>query len=159
MRIVFILSLFLICLFPRFANCQTEYSTEQNEVYGIVVLIGNAWSQNNLDSLEKYIHADYKHTDVRGQILGRTSWLNYVKERKEKNVTNPALVFEDVQIKIYGNFALVTGINIFSGQAYVGNDKSNHKDSKIRFTQVLKKEDNTWKRISFQATYVDPAIQ
>jgi ketosteroid isomerase-like protein len=145
----------VIYLSPHFGMSQTN-SADENLVYNTMVLIGNAWSQNNQDTLEKYIHKDYKHSDVRGQILDRKTWLDYVKDRKLKNVTNPKIEFEDMQIKIYGNFAFVTGINIFSGQAYTANDNNVNKARKIRFTQVLMKENNIWKRILFQATYIEP---
>jgi ketosteroid isomerase-like protein len=105
--------------------------------------------------LEKYVHNDYIHTDVRGEILTRTAWLSYVKDRKDKGVSNPNVEFEDIHISIYEDFAFVTGINAFSGQAYTSNDKSSDKPRKLRFTQVLKKENDIWKRILFQGTYIE----
>src|SRR5450432_3628758 len=120
MRILILLTILFACLFPNPARCQSMNSMDSNEVYKTIGLIGDAWSENNLDTLEKYIHADYEHTDVRGQILDRSTWLRYVRDRKEKNVSNPKIGFEDVQIKIYNDFAFVTGINIFTGQEFVG---------------------------------------
>ena len=143
---------FFISHFSTIAQLQS--AKEEKEIYRAVLLIGKAWTQNNLDTLEKYIHKDYLHTDVQGQILNRSSWLSYVKDRKEKNVSNPTLEFEDVRISIHSDLAFVTGINIFSGQAYTANDNST-KPRKLRFTQVMKKENGIWKRILFQATYVN----
>ncbi len=140
---------------PTSIKAQNLDSKDQKEVYYTIVLIGNAWTQNNLDTLEKYIHKDYVHTDVRGQILNRTSWLDYVKDRREKSVKNPILDFEDIKITIYNDIALVTGINSFSGQAFTTNDNNTNKPRKLRFTQVLKKDNNIWKRIMFQATYME----
>ena len=140
---------------PTSIKAQNLDSKDQKEVYYTIVLIGNAWTQNNLDTLEKYIHKDYVHTDVRGQILNRTSWLDYVKDRREKSVRNPILDFEDIKITIYNDIALVTGINSFSGQAFTTNDNNTNKLRKLRFTQVLKKNNNIWKRIMFQATYIE----
>ena len=152
-----IASLALICFLfsPAYLKCQTDSSAEKQEVYHTLILIGSAWSQNNLDTLGRYIHNAYRHTDVKGQVLDRMTWLNYVKERKEKNVSNPKVEFEDVKIQIYGEIALVTGINIFTGQAYVGKDSKSGRPQKIRFSQVLKKENGIWKRILFQATYME----
>jgi hypothetical protein len=92
---------------------------------------------------------------IRGQILNKTSWLDYVKDRKQKNINNPSLEFADIKIAIYQDIALVTGINSFSGQAFTANDNNNNKLQKLRFTQVLKKENNVWKRIMFQAIYIE----
>ena len=104
--------------------------------------------------MEKYIAPGYLHTDVRGQLLDRTSWLNYIKDRKLKSVTNPNIEFDSVKITIHDDIAFVTGINIFSGSAY-SDDKIKAKTSqRIRFTQVLKKQNDIWQRILFQATYI-----
>lgn len=134
---------------------QARYSKDQKEVYNTIVLIGNAWTQNDMVTLEEYIDKDYIHTDVRGQIFNKRSWLDYVKDRKNKNVTNPSLAFEDLKITIYNDIALVTGINSFYGQAFTTNDSTSIKPRKLRFSQVLKKENKNWKRIAFQATYIE----
>lgn len=155
MRILKIIILLCICLSPNKINAQNQFSGDKREVYRTVILIGTAWTQNNLDTLEKYIHKDYLHTDVRGEILTRTAWLSYVKDRKEKAVTNPNVEFEEIKINIYRDFAFVTGINAFSGQGYTSNDNGSDKPRKLRFTQVLKKENHIWKRILFQATYIE----
>lgn len=144
-----------IITLPFITQSQELNTKAQQDVYKTIVLIGKAWTQNNLDTLEKYLEKDYVHTDVRGQILNRTSWLSYVKDRKDKNVTNPTVEFEDVKITLYKEFAFVTGINTFVGQAYTSNDKNANKTQKIRFTQVLKREHAIWKRLMFQATYID----
>ena len=144
--------LVLVTLVPNWAFSQKMDSKTQSEVYNTIVLIGKAWTENNLDTLERYIDNEYLHTDVKGQALDRVAWLNYIKERKEKGITNPIMEFEDVDINIYNDFAFVTGTNIFIGPAYTKKDtKDKHK---LRFTQVLRKEGKVWKRLLFQATYI-----
>lgn len=147
--------LFSIFVFPRMCRSQEFKTTDERDVYNTIVLIGKAWTQNNLDTLEKYLEKEYVHTDVRGQILTRSSWLDYVRDRKEHNVMNPGIAFDDVKVTVYKEFAFVTGINIFVGSAYTSNDKSTNNIKKIRFTQVLKKEKTLWKRLMFQATYIE----
>jgi ketosteroid isomerase-like protein len=144
----------LVFLFPQITRSQTSLTNEQVEVNKSVLAIGKAWSQNNLDTLEKYIGADYKHTDVRGQIQDRKVWLGYVADRKEKHEVY-LLEFEDTQIQIDGGFAFVTGINTFSGSSNTSNDPNTSKPKKLRYTQVLRKEQGIWKRFLFQATYIE----
>jgi ketosteroid isomerase-like protein len=146
---------FAICLLPVLGKAQSPFSGEQNEVNKSMMAIGKAWSENNLDTLERYIDANYKHTDVRGQIQDRKTWLSYVADRKSRNVKNPGLEFEDTQIQIEGDFAFATGINIFTGDAYSPNIPNAPKAKKLRYTQVLKKENGIWKRLIFQATYIE----
>ena len=149
-------SLFLFTfLLPFTSRSQSALSDDQLEVNRTILVIGKAWSQNNLDTLEKYLDADYRHTDVRGQLLDRKSWLGYVADRKAKEVKNPDLSFEDTRIKIYDGFAFVTGINSFTGNAYTSNESASAKPKKLRYTQILKKEDGIWKRVIFQGTYID----
>src|ERR1700712_4835451 len=111
MRKLKIIILLFICVSPYTIKGQNHLSGDKKEVYRTIILIGTAWTQNNLDTLEKYIHNDYSHTDVRGEILTRAAWFSYVKDRKDKGVSNPNVEFEDIQINIYQDFAFVTGIN------------------------------------------------
>ena len=127
----------------RQTNLKVKQQTEEAKIYDVVMKIGTAWSENNLDTLEKYIDKGYLHTDVSGKALSRSNWMNEVKERKLNNVVYPGIEFKDVDIKVYDDIALVTGTNIFPGNSI----------QKLRFTQVLKKENNIWKRLAFQATY------
>jgi hypothetical protein len=136
---------------PCLVFSQTAFSGEQKEVYNTILLIGRAWTENNLDTLSKYIDKEYMHTDVRGQVLKRDPWFNYIKERKEQGLKNPGLEFEDLDIRVYNDFAFVTGINTFTGAAFTNDSKTIHK---LRFTQVLRKEKQVWKRLLFQATYI-----
>jgi len=156
MKQISIYILIVLFVFPMRLFAQKNDPENENDVYKTIILLGNSWTKNNMDTLEKYIHPDYRHTDVRGQLLDRTSWLSFVKDRKDKGLTNPDLKFDDVIIKIYGDFALVTGINTIVGQTYTSNDNATDTPRKLRFTQVLKLENAVWKRIAFQATYSDP---
>jgi ketosteroid isomerase-like protein len=143
-----------IFLMPALSFCQENQTPDQKEIYRTIVLIANSWSKNNLDTLEKYLVKDYVHTDVSGQFLNRSKWLGDVKDRKEKGAVFSDVGFEDVQIEIHGQFAFVTGANTFSGAASTGKGNKTQL-RKLRFTQILLKEDNIWKRMKFQATYVD----
>jgi len=143
-----------IFLLPVLSFCQENQTPDQKEIYRTIVLIANSWSKNNLDTLEKYLDKDYVHTDVRGQFLSRSKWLGDVKDRKEKGVVFSDVGFEDVHIEIHGQFAFVTGANTLSGAAFTGKDNKTQQ-RKLRFTQILLKEDNIWKRMKFQATYID----
>lgn len=144
----------MLVYFPALINAQNLHKAEK-EVYHTIVLIGKAWTENNLDTLEKYISKGYQHTDTKGQLLNRTTWLKYVKERKQNSVVNPGVEFDSVKIEIYNDLAFVTGVNIFSGAAYVGEKTQSSTKSRIRFTQVLQKQNGIWKRTLFQATYIE----
>ncbi len=138
---------------PNSDTSNNKQSQDEKEVLHTMVLIGKAWTENNLDTLDKYIDNEYLHTDIRGISLDKKEWFNYIKDRKEKGIINPEIEFKETEIKLYNDLAIVTGINIISGAAYT-EKASNDKKTELRFTQVLKKDNNTWKRLRFQATTV-----
>jgi ketosteroid isomerase-like protein len=154
MKISLLAILGFFLLLPALSFCQENQTPDQKEIYRTIVLISNSWSKNNLDTLEKYLDKDYVHTDVRGQFLNRSKWLGDVKDRKEKGIEFSDVSFEDVHIEVHGEYAFVTGANTFSGSAITGKDNKT-QPKKLRFTQILVKEDNIWKRKMFQATYMD----
>src|SRR5882672_10086877 len=97
------------------AFSQTVYSGEQRRIYNTILLIGQAWTESNLDTLNKYIDKDYFHTDVKGQALKRDAWFKEIIERKEKGIKYPGIEFEDIDIRVDGDLAFVTGLNTFAG--------------------------------------------
>jgi hypothetical protein len=139
---------------PAILIAQNFKSTDEKEVYQTTLTISKAWTNNNLDSLEKYIAPGYTHTDVKGQLLDRKSWLQYVKDRKINSVVNSDVQFDEVKIIVHNDMAFVTGINIFSGAAYANEKDKLNSVQKIRFSQVLVKENHIWRRLLFQATYI-----
>jgi hypothetical protein len=157
MKLISIVLLTYVSLMHFIATAQNASPSKEHDVYNSIVLISDAWTKNDLETLEKYIHHDYVHTDVRGEKLDRSAWLSYVKGRKDKGVVKGDVKFEDVHINIYRDVAVVTGINTFSGQAYTSNDNAAGNVRKLRFTQILKNENDIWKRLVFQATYIDNA--
>ena len=147
--------LLAISLLPVIGKCQSSFSGEQKEVNESLLKIGKAWSENNLDTLEKYIDVNYSHTDLSGHLLDRKTWLGYVADSKKKNEQNPDIVLEDTHIQIYGEVGIVTGISVFTRSTQSPNDPNAAKTDKIRFTQVFKKENGVWKRIIFQGTIIE----
>lgn len=87
MKLIFAGLISLCLIKSKNVTAQVSNASEKNNVYKTVVLIGTAWTQNNLDSLDKYIDASYIHSDVLGQKLHRLEWLSYVKDRKAKGLT------------------------------------------------------------------------
>jgi hypothetical protein len=67
MKILRNIVLFLLFT-PTVMKAQNPNLQEQKDVYNTIVLIGNAWTQNDFDTLEKYIHKDYAHTDTRANF-------------------------------------------------------------------------------------------
>jgi ketosteroid isomerase-like protein len=131
-----------------------QNARETKSIEQVVVRFGDAWAVNDIATLDGLLSADYIHTDFFGRVQDRAQWLDYMKDRKAKNIVN-RLSFEDLTIRIYGDTAVVTGRNIIKGALTV---PANEASNEIRFTQVLHKTHGDWLRTCFQATAVQPMV-
>jgi ketosteroid isomerase-like protein len=145
----------LVLLFPVFRavrpptlNGQTD---GQAEVAASIRSFGEAWSKNDIPTLERLLAPEYIHTDVNGDVFTRARWLEYIKQKKNAQAVND-ITFHDVHIQVAGSVAWVTGENVFSGPAYA-TEKGAPGTRKLRFTQIWVKRDGTWQRAAFQATW------
>jgi ketosteroid isomerase-like protein len=127
---------------------------ETKRIEQAVLRFGDAWAVNDIRTLDGLLSADYIHTDFFGRVQNRAQWLDYMKDRKAKDIRN-RIVFEDVKIRIYGDTAVVTGRNIIKGALMI---PANETSTEIRFTQVLHKTHGDWIRTSFQATAIQPTV-
>lgn len=158
----------LLCLFPCVATLSQTAMTkpmertreasrnarETKRIEHVVLRFGDAWAVNDIATLDGLLSDYYIHTDFFGRVQDRAQWLDYMKDRKAKDITN-RIVFEDIQIRIYGDTAVVTGRNIIKGALTV---PANEASTEIRFTQVLHKTHGEWMRIGFHATAVNPTV-
>ncbi len=103
---------------------------------------GEAWAAHDMKTLDALLAPEYVHTDVGGRVLRRAEWLAYAQSQQQgSNVT-----FRDVEISEHGTFGIVLGANDITGGSL--------GTSTIRFTQVWRLADDGWKRVAFQATFV-----
>jgi len=130
-----------------------QITRETKRIEKAVLKFGDAWAVNDIATLDALLSNDYIHTDFFGRVQNRAQWLDYMKDRKTKGITN-RIVFEDLETRIYGDTAVVTGRNIIKGALTV---PANDSSTEIRFTQVLRKMHGDWIRTGFQATAVAPA--
>ena len=131
-----------------------QFTGEQKKIEQVVLRFGEAWATNDLTTLDGLLSNDYIHTDFLGRVQNRAQWLDYMKDRKAKNIVN-RMTFEDVQIRIYGDMAVVTGRNVIKGGL---SGPADEESTEIRFTQVLLKKRGGWQRTGFQATAVLPPL-
>jgi ketosteroid isomerase-like protein len=127
-----------------------QTNRETKKIEKVMLRFGDAWAVNDIPTLDALLSKDYIHTDFFGRVQNRAQWLGYVKDRRAKGITN-RIAFDDVQIRVYGDTAVITGRNIIKGALTV---PANESSTEIRFTQVLQKTHGDWMRTGFQATAV-----
>jgi ketosteroid isomerase-like protein len=107
---------------------------------------GHAYAARDVAALERMTADDYVQTDVRGGVLSRPQWLEFVKNRKSELTVES----DDVSVRYYGDVAVVTG-----RWTYTLKDKEKNTTSDSRWTSVWTRYPEGWKRHVFQNTYVN----
>jgi ketosteroid isomerase-like protein len=116
------------------------------ELTRLATLAGRAYASHDLAILEGLTADDYVQTDVRGGVLNRTQWLEFVKNRKSELTVDT----DDVHVAVYGGAAVVRGHWTYTRRA----------DGKLavthsQWTSVWTRNPDGWKRHVFQNTYVN----
>lgn len=108
---------------------------------------GQAYARRDLRSLDALTADDYVQTDVRGGVLQRAEWLEFVRNRESEL----AIACDATEIRYYGDVAVVTGAWTYTRKAAPA-DVVTHS----RWTSVWTSSAAGWKRHAFQNTYVNP---
>lgn len=107
---------------------------------------GRPYASRDLPTLQRITADDYLQTDVRGGLLNRTQWLDFVKNRRSELTVET----DNVEVRFYGQTAVVTGHWIYTKKENGKNTVTNS-----RWTSVWTKYPGGWKRHVFQNTYVN----
>jgi ketosteroid isomerase-like protein len=113
------------------------------------VRFGRAWASGDMAALDELLSPTYTHHDAYGERLNRQAWLDYASKRTGRDTR---IEFRDVDTRMFGNIAVVTGTNIITGGGARSAEDTN--DLKMVFTQVWIWRDGRWLREAFQATPV-----
>lgn len=116
---------------------EAEVSAETVELTRRATEAGHAYARRELPILERLTADDYVLTDVRGGVLHRAEWLEFVKNRK----TELTVESDDVHVSYYGSTAVVTGRWTYTLKETVDN-----ATSYSRWTSVWTRYPDGWKR-------------
>ena len=72
----------MLCSDYAIADATTDRSADTAELTRLAIESGRAYARRDLATLEQFTAQDYVQTDVRGGILNRAEWLEFVKNRK-----------------------------------------------------------------------------
>src|SRR5438445_10843941 len=96
--------------------------------------------------LDKYTADDYTFITPRGALRTKAQVL---ADLKSGEIKLEGYDLGDLQVRVYGDTAVVTGRSTQKGKAY-GQDAA----GQYRFTRVYVKRDGSWKSAAFQSTRV-----
>jgi ketosteroid isomerase-like protein len=123
-----------------------DRSADTAELTRLAIEAGHAYAQRDLAALERLTAEDYIQTDVRGGVLSRAEWLDFVKNRKSDLTVETG----DIQVRYYGDVAVVTG-----RWKYTSKGSDGDSESYSHWTSVWTRNTGDWKRSVFQNTYVN----
>ncbi|MBV9959217.1 MAG: nuclear transport factor 2 family protein [Acidobacteria bacterium] len=138
----------LACLLCAPAFGQARYSKEQREVLAVLNDWVDALTKNDLGRLERIVGDDYLITTSENTILNKEQDLSPIKTGDVKFQT---VSTQDVNIRVFGKTAIVTGIGLFKGTY-----KARPFDIRERFTDVYVKRGRRWQPVASHATRLQP---
>lgn len=109
---------------------------------------GHAYASRDIIVLDRLTAQDYSQTDVRGTVLKRAEWLEFVRQR----ASTLTVECDSLEVNIYHGTAVVTG-----GWTDTNHQAGGDVVTRSRWTSVWTKERARWQRHAFQNTYVNPA--
>jgi ketosteroid isomerase-like protein len=127
-------------------NTGADESAETADLTRLASEAGHAYAARDLPTLEQISAADYTQTDVRGGVLNRAQWLDFVKNRRSELT----VVSDDISVRFYGRVAVVTG-----QWTYTKSENGADTVTYSRWTSVWTRYPEGWKRHVFQNTYVN----
>jgi ketosteroid isomerase-like protein len=116
------------------------------ELTSLATKAGRAYASRDLSALQRVTADDYVQIDVRGGVLNRTQWLDFVKNRRSELTVES----DDIHVRYYGQVAVVTG-----EWTYIKKDNGNNTMSHSRWTSLWTRYPDGRKRHVFQNTYVN----
>ena len=108
----------------------------------------HASASRDIDALDRLTAQDYSQADLRGAVLKRAEWLEFVGKR----TSTLTIKCGGVEVNLCHGTAVVTG-----GWTYTNHKPDADLVTHSRWTSVWTKERATWKRHAFQNTCVNPA--
>ncbi len=137
-RILFIVITVAIC------NAVFSQNDEKANVLAVERSVADAFTKHNLVNINAAFADDATIITSKGDVVNKQQLMQFVPNINSVTVS-------EMQVKIKGTIAVITGVETETGKDNSGSAYSN----KSRFTDVLEKSKGQWQIISSQATSMD----
>ena len=136
------------------SNCANQHQLPKNttllekELMAAIKRFNTAFKAGDVATLESMITDDYVHTNGTSSPIGKESWLNYLRKRKQDIEDGEFKVLKytmsEEQAVFHGHTAIVTA------KISVVNEKDKILDLQAyRVTNIWVYQDGSWKRAGF----------
>lgn len=119
--------------------------TEFNQIEQRLV---NAWLSHDWETVDSILDDGWMVTDPAGRVLTKAQVMAEAKSGERKLDSG---VIDDVNVRTFGDCAVVTGRTTASGT-----HQGKQVAVRLRFTDVFIKRDGTWRAVASQATLLSP---
>jgi ketosteroid isomerase-like protein len=106
---------------------------------------------NDPDDIGHFLHADFTFVNPRGQLLDRAAHLD---DFRNKRTVFSKVELSEVQIRIYGDFAIVTSRPKITGFAVTPAGTAVFNDQPARFTDTMIRRDGKWQSVARHMSFV-----
>ena len=124
----------------------TSESKDVRELKEIQQRLIKAWVNKDRETIDALLAPDWRVTDPAGNVLTKAQVMKEL-DSGDRKLESGAIY--DVDVRLYGNVAVVTGRSEATG-SYQGNKAS----VKLRFTDVFVKRSGRWRAVASHATVI-----
>jgi len=136
----------IACGFVAFAQEKAQLSEDEGKILALENLWNRAEQSKDITALSHIFAPTMVYVDYDGSLKTRDQFLNYIKN----DAASPdQLVSEDVTVRSYGDFAVVTGV--FRGKWNKGGKVTQLRG---RYVDTWAKINDAWQCVSAQATLI-----
>ena len=146
-KVLFAFVIALLCPDYALSASAAGRSADIAELTRLAIESGHAYARRDVAALEQFTAQDYLQTDVRGGVLNRAEWLEFVRNRR----SDLTVETDGIEVRFYGEVAVVMGHWTYTLKG-AGPDTVSYS----RWTSVWMRGSNGCKRHIFQNTYVNP---
>ena len=122
----------------------TNPDSDERELTQLIKDLNEAVVSADVAALEQVLHEDYVHNRPSGVVEDRAQ---YLENRKARRVDFESLVPDEIDVRVYGDSAIVTG-----RPTATGTDQFGSMDGQRRWTRVPVRRDGRWQFVHFQGT-------
>lgn len=130
----------IIVALPINRNSDDEKGLKELEVQW-----SQAYRERNTQLLERILSNDFVSANAYGRVFNKKEFVDEIKS----NASTESIDSADIKARIYGDTAIVTGIQLFKVKA-----ENESRTDLVRFTHVYAKQQGRWQVVAAQETFI-----
>ena len=128
-------------------------SAQTNKVEQELRELSRQWDEASMGrdtaTLARILSDDFVYTNASGAVLSKSEYL--MSFIKAPDMTQQSFTSEDLNIRVYGDVAVVTGRSSWKGRS---RGKGQFVAAQYRFTDVWVKRNGSWQAVATQGTVI-----